>query len=194
MDIFNLFILCIISFFSGSIPFSYIIPRFVKGIDPRTVGSKNVGATNVYRICGLPWAIVASLLDMFKGGIVYFFVIKIFPDFAFAISLVSVLGHCYTPWLGFRGGKGVSTTVGVLIVYNYFIILYLAFVFFPVLILTRYVALSSIISALVAPVILFVLGSGVKNTLFMTAISIFIIYRHSSNIKRLVSGTEKKIY
>lgn len=193
MEIIITLLLVVFSFFVGSMPFSYILPKVMKGIDIRTVGSKNVGATNVYRNCGWFAGLMAAFLDIFKGAIVYFISLLIYPDYALALAMISVVGHCYTPWLNFKGGKGVATAAGVLLVYNYKIVIIMFIVFVLVIIFTRYVALASIISCLIAPFLNYVFSFKVPETLVILITALFIVFRHSSNIKRLLAGEEKKI-
>ena len=115
----------IFSFFCGAIPFAVVIAKTCKGIDPRKEGSKNPGTTNVARLCGLPYGIATLICDILKGTLPVYFSMIIFPstDYAWlpsACAFASFIGHIKSPFLGFHGGKGVATGIGVLIPLAFF--------------------------------------------------------------------------
>lgn len=185
-------VLC--SYIVGSIPFSYAIPKLFKGIDIKEHGSGNAGTTNVYRVLGMRYALPALILDIFKGGIImYLATFRFNPDEALFISVFSVMGHCYSFMLGFKGGKGVATAGGIIIVRSPT----LAAVLFSIIVLavltTRYVSLGSILVALALPLANYFMTGEIYSSLIFAALAVFVIFRHRANIKRLMAGSESKI-
>jgi len=203
----QLLLLLILSFITGSFPTSIILGKLVKGIDIREHGSGNAGGTNVFRVLGWKPALVVVIIDIFKGWLptaIYATillkgqpitdvgVIQIFCGFA------AVLGHTYTIFAGFRGGKGIGTLAGMLIALFpiAFPLCLLAFVI--TLILTGYVSLSSIMATVALPIILLILPifgiqqSSLSLLIFALLIPWFAIFTHRSNIVRLRNGTENR--
>lgn len=202
-----LILLLFLSYVTGSIPTSIILGKIVKGIDIREHGSGNAGGTNVFRVLGWKPALVVVIIDVFKGWLpttVYstlFFnslpitdigILQILCGFA------AVLGHTYTIFAGFRGGKGIGTLAGMLIALYpiAFPLCLLAFV--VTLILTGYVSLSSIMATISLPIFLFILPilgieqSSLSLLIFALLVPWFAIYTHRSNIVRLREGTENR--
>ena len=181
----------------GSIPFSYLMGK-LKGVDLLEVGSKNAGATNVYRSLGLPPAIICFLLDGAKGyGAMFLAGLFLTPDPKLIImaGLFSILGHTFTPFLKFKGGKGVATGLGVL-VYIQPIVALIGFIVAVVIMLsTRYVSLASMVSGITMVVLLRLSYFNVDSDyqIFVAVIVVFIIVKHIPNIKRLLKGSENKI-
>lgn len=185
----------------GSIPTSYLFGRMLKGIDIREHGSGNVGATNALRVLGTKFGIITLVIDMFKGFLPVFVAMKLFPgDDLAAIStgICTIVGHIFTLFLSFKGGKGVATSAGVFIALLPVALAVCLAVFVIVVALSRYVSLGSIIAALT----LFVweLIHNLQNDwshvwlfIFVTLLVTMIILRHKSNISRLLAGTENKI-
>ncbi|ADR19568.1 glycerol-3-phosphate 1-O-acyltransferase PlsY [Calditerrivibrio nitroreducens] len=189
-------ILVIIMYILGSVPFSYILVKLVKGVDIRTVGSRNVGATNAGRVLGFWGFLVAFLLDMSKS-FVPLFILKHFclypPETLLILGMVAIFGHTFTIFLNFKGGKGVATAVGVYLAVSP-ISLGVAFVaFILVALLFRMVSLSSIIAAIVLLISVFYLESSTFLKIATLFVVVFVIYKHKDNIKRILNGTEKKI-
>lgn len=200
----------LISYLCGSIPFGYILVRIFKGQDVRQSGSGNIGATNVARTAPA-LGIATLLLDSAKGAaailMLPFISRVIFPlalygrrfgtTFALAAVFV-VLGHMFPVWLHFRGGKGVATALGVYLAFpvdNYEALLCAFIIFVVVLALTRYVSLASMVSAIAFPAILFKILPGWYPRGFVIsaiAISVLIILKHHSNIRRLLNGSESR--
>ncbi|MFH1783870.1 MAG: glycerol-3-phosphate 1-O-acyltransferase PlsY [bacterium] len=193
-----MFLVVIISYVIGSIPTAYIMGRLLKGIDIRDHGSRNVGATNVFRVVGRGPGILTLALDILKGFIVVFLLgyftsgpnpelVKIVGGF-FVIA-----GHNWTVFLRFKGGKGVATSVGVFLalapVPTAIAFLVFALVFVP----SKKVSPGSIIGALVFPFLVYSFKETVETLLFASIVSFVIIVNHIPNIKRLVKGTEQKI-
>ncbi|OGI08581.1 MAG: acyl-phosphate glycerol 3-phosphate acyltransferase [Candidatus Margulisbacteria bacterium GWF2_35_9] len=190
-------IIVIISYLLGSIPFSYIIGR-LKGVNLLEVGSKNAGATNVYRNLGLAYALMAFLLDVGKG---YFAMLlgKVFfvDQYSFIVlcGLAAILGHTFTPFLKFKGGKGVATGIGILLFINPVIAIAAFALGISIILSTRYVSLGSIISSLfvLAMSLLPYFKMPTEYQIFICIAVVYIIYKHVPNIKRLLIGQENKV-
>jgi acyl phosphate:glycerol-3-phosphate acyltransferase len=193
------------AYMAGSIPFSLLIGRAVGGIDLRQHGSGNVGATNVGRLLGWKWGIVALILDAIKGLLPTGLLPLLFSDadvrghLAVGCGLAAILGHMFPCWLGFRGGKGVATSLGVVLMLAPWGGLAAAGVFAVCFAIWRYVSLGSIIAAIAFTVVQFVLlrpdpFSSLKWSIavFSIAVPMLVILRHRSNIARLLRGEEKK--
>ncbi len=187
----------------GGIPVGYLIAR-ARGVDIRKVGSGNVGATNVGRALGRKWGILALVLDIAKGFGPVFFLAPVLSDFfgasseeyaLSAMGLGAIMGHIFTPWLLFRGGKGVATSIGVFAaLFHYWIALPLV-VYFLVRKLTGYVSAGSLSLAVLLPVAAVVhnwerLGEAWPTLVFACLASLMILIKHRANIVRLAKGTE----
>jgi glycerol-3-phosphate acyltransferase PlsY len=178
----------------GSIPFAYFVARR-RGVDLRTNGSGNVGATNVLRTAGVRAAILAMLLDGLKGSAAVLVAERLSGGAAtpMAAGLASVVGHIYPLWLRFRGGKGVATAAGVFGVLAPSALLAASAVFVVAVWVTRYISLGSIAAAVtLAIVTLFSEAPAVVNT-GTIAMMAMILHRHRANIVRLMAGTERRI-
>lgn len=226
------FLLPILAFLIAATPFGLILGRQLRGIDIREHGSGNIGSTNVFRVLGKKPGIVCLILDILKGFLPVLFAINLFqfagqkmmlPELTFltplrvtlpsdqqyfvqtihvVTALFAILGHNYSPWLGFKGGKGIATSAGVLLALMPFAILILIALFLVVFLTTRYVSVASIASAAMLP-ILTLYGSwyhgriqdGTWNVplfLFSLLVGILAIWKHRSNIARLRNGTENR--
>ncbi len=199
----------IISYLIGGIPFGYVI-AVAKGVDIRTEGSGNIGATNVGRVLGKKYGLIIFALDMLKGFIVVYFVpavvssavnIPTTPDNLLVVlcGFCAVLGHAFPVFLNFKGGKAVATSFGVFI-WLVPISIGIAFgVWLLTVIVSRYVSLGSMIGSLsLVGVIVIVVDSPFGDNIYLMAMSvavaILIIARHTSNIRRIIAGTEKKVF
>ncbi|MCS7229878.1 MAG: glycerol-3-phosphate 1-O-acyltransferase PlsY [Candidatus Kryptonium sp.] len=206
----NLALIILFSYLAGSIPTSIIVSKLVKGIDIRNYGSGNPGGTNVIRVVGLGWGIFVILFDAFKGFFATYFIAKWFYTETMFLNLTTVqiiagcfavVGHMWTIFAGFRGGKGVSTSAGMLLGIAPLDFLIVFLVFIIIVGLTRYVSLGSITSAISFPFVIIFTEKVLKLEhndfltllIFGTVLAVLIVYRHKSNIKRLLSGTENKI-
>jgi glycerol-3-phosphate acyltransferase PlsY len=208
-----LILFMVIAFFVGSIPFSFIIGKVVKGIDLREHGSGNLGATNVFRNLGPAWGGICLFLDMAKGAIAVWLMTMLVnswpPDMAtpfhitpdlfriFAGALAAV-GHTFSPFVDFHGGKGVATTAGAFAVLAPLPILTALAAFVSVLVTTRYVSAASIAAATVLPVavLLFEIKSErISSTIivFTFLVCSWVIFKHRGNIVRLREGTETRV-
>jgi len=204
----------------GSIPFGFLVAK-AKGIDIRSVGSGNIGATNAMRVLGKPAGIAVLLLDVLKGYVaVAWLTPMIFnwfaahlngPQFGLIVyfqnepaglqmrfyviaGICAVLGHNYTCWLKFKGGKGIATTGGVYLALAPWALLVALVVFILALLVTRYVSVASMTAAVALPVTVWVMS---PHNLFLgivtTALGALAIYKHKSNIQRLMAGTENRL-
>lgn len=203
----QLILLLFLSYVTGSIPTSIILGKLVKGIDIREHGSGNAGGTNVFRVLGWKPALVVVIIDVFKGWLpTAVYSTSIFNNLPITdvgvlqilCGFAAVLGHTYTIFAGFRGGKGIGTLAGMLIALYpiAFPLCLLAFV--VTLILTGYVSLGSIMATVSLPIFLFVLPifgieqSSLSLLVFALLVPWFAIYTHRSNIVRLREGTENR--
>lgn len=199
------FIACIFSYLIGSIPTGYIFGKLVKKIDIREYGSGNVGATNVFRTIGKGYGITVLVIDFLKGFLAVIllahFIARYAPEIdllslyriSIMIGALSISGHIWTCFLSFKGGKGVATTAGVLLALAWPVLLLALLIWVIIFAKWRYVSLASIVSASLLPVFSIVFGKDILFIIFSSAISITGVYKHKSNIKRLLSGDEKKL-
>jgi glycerol-3-phosphate acyltransferase PlsY len=195
----------LIGYVSGSLPFALWLGRAWRGIDVRTVGSGNLGATNVYRTLGPAVGVPVLLLDIAKGALPVWLVPGLgiaarFPGGAewcgVTVGLAAILGHMFTFLAGFRGGKGVATTVGVLLALAPPAFLAFVLVFLATLLTTRFVSLGSILGALAFAIALpFTHAGGVASPTFLLGmlVAALIVMRHRANIGRLLRGTESRL-
>jgi glycerol-3-phosphate acyltransferase PlsY len=192
----------IISYLIGAIPAGYIAGKFLKGIDIRAHGSGNVGATNVLRVVGKLPALLVLSFDVFKGFFVVYFLSSFLGNYIADYNMIAIrsvlglfviAGHIWPVFLGFKGGKGVATSIGVFFALDARISLLILICWGIVLMITRYVSISSIIASLISPVLFLVFSRGLEIILFSSIIAFIIAYKHKENIKRLIEGTEKKI-
>ena len=187
------FLLIILGYLIGSVPFSFIIAKFMGNIDIRNHGSGNSGATNVLRPLLAKAGLVAFFLDFLKGFILALLSKKLLGiEGAVLASTFAVIGHCYPFTLGFKGGKGVATCGGTIFALYPIIGLILIIIQFLIIFTTRIVSLASIITAISFPIISFILKTPVSFNLYALLLGAFIVYKHKANIKRLLSGTESK--
>ena len=193
-------LLSLLAYFSGSIPSGVWIGKTFKGIDIRTVGSKNSGATNAYRNLGAVYGIMTLVIDALKGYLPLLVASKmgVSEKYIVVIGLIAILGHSFSCFLNFKGGKGVATSLGVFLFLAPKAIGIATIGFLIVVFFTRYVSLSSITAAIILPIMTMILPAkdGVdKLTLSILSvfIGIFVIYKHKTNITRLLNGTESKI-
>lgn len=186
--------LIFISYLYGSIPFGLLFVKKTKGIDIRKVGSGNIGATNVLRVAGLPTALISGILDLSKGLLPiligrYIFNFDIFT--LFWMGFFGVIGHDFSIFLKFKGGKGIASTLGFIIGLNVIVAMIEVLIFVTVLLITKIVSLSSIISILLLPIILLLLRN-YNLALLSILLTILALYRHKDNIYRLIYGVESK--
>jgi len=182
----------VISYLIGSIPFGLILTRITGAGDLRTIGSGNIGATNVLRTGRKSLALATLILDAFKGALPVWIGSFFGPDMAVVAGLGAVIGHCFPIWLKFNGGKGVATASGVILTMTPLAGLLALLAFIAVVIVTRYVSLGSILAAVSAPPIAYLFGQVQSAELYLL-IGLIIIVKHHENIRRLMTGDESKL-
>ncbi len=183
----------IICYLIGAIPFGLILTRLYSAGDLRTIGSGNIGATNVLRTGRKGLALATLILDALKGAIPVLLAGHYFgPDMAIVAGAGAVLGHCFPLWLMFRGGKGVATAAGVIIVLTPLAALLALLLFAAIVWLTRYVSLGSVLAAIAAMPLAYGLGQ-IQAAEFYILLAIVIVAKHHENIRRLIAGEESKI-
>jgi len=188
----------------GSIPSGFLVAK-ARGVDIRTVGSGNIGATNVLRVLGKPVGTFVLLADAAKG----FFAVVIAEQFLWAwfsphgsaqahewlaicAGACAILGHNYTCWLGFKGGKGIATSAGVYVALAPWALLAALGTWLLVLVVSRFVSVASIAAAVVLPVAVWLTTSRLELTAVTAALAALAIYKHRTNIQRLLAGTESR--
>lgn len=177
----------------GSIPFGYLICRLFFGIDVRTQGSGNIGATNVMRVAGKIPALFVLLLDAGKGYLPVFLALHFGLGWAVACAVAAILGHSRSIFLGFKGGKSVATGAGTILAFNPIAGLGAFMIWLIILAITRYVSLASIVAALSLPLLMWLLHSHWLVVFYGGVAGLYVVIRHRANITRLKNGTEPKI-
>ncbi|MBN3490290.1 glycerol-3-phosphate 1-O-acyltransferase PlsY [Acholeplasma equirhinis] len=224
MQFLYILIALVISYLIGSIPFGFIIPKVFKNIDIRDHGSKNVGSTNVIRVLGPKYGIPVFILDSIKGAlpIVIARYILGFPelnlielggltfDIVVLYGAASAIGHIFSIYIGFKGGKAVATGVGAIIALNPIVGLLGIAIFFLVAFTTKYVSIGSVVATFMVGVMMWIsvlipeawipsqnliltYQAQVINLSLVTLLVAFVIYKHKKNFIRLMNGTENKI-
>lgn len=191
----ELLLFLVAGFLSGAIPCSYLAARAMSGKDVRTEGSGNVGATNAFRVGGPAAGIAAALGDVLKSllPVLLSRLAGAPTGLQAATAAAVIIGHCYSPFLRFKGGKGVISTVSV------FVVLFLpAAVGFGIawlagFFLTGYVSVASVLGAAAIPITVFAFGSPPPLLFFASAVFAFVAWKHRSNLKRLLAGTEPRM-
>ena len=191
----ELLIACVASYLIGSIPNGLILGKAIWGVDLRKHGSNNIGATNAWRIIGKKAGVSIFLLDMVKGvvgaGLGIFYAGS--PLAGVLCGILAVIGHSWSIFLGFKGGKSVSTGLGVLMMLMPKVAFIVFLVWLAVVFVTQYVSLGSIIGAALVPVLAYIFSMPMEYFVFGVLAAVFIIYRHKANIDRLLHGRENKI-
>lgn len=193
LSVFKVLLLLLLAFALGSIPFGFLISKLL-GKDPRQVGSGNIGAANVARAAGKMAGLITLILDAAKGYLPVFLAWHWLgsPDYVALMGLAAIVGHCYSPFLGFRGGKGVATGLGVYIGLSLPSVLLAALIFALTLWRIRYVSLSSISAAWVMVPFIYLIERSGKLTFFTAIIALLVTWRHRENISRFLKGQEPK--
>jgi acyl phosphate:glycerol-3-phosphate acyltransferase len=188
-------LLLAVSYLIGSIPFSLIFSKILKGVDVRKEGSGNVGAANALALSGKRAAALAATCDIAKGfAAVTLARIFIGSDLSAVLAaLTAILGHDFPVYLGFSGGKGISTTAGAIIAFNPYAMAIVMAAYFTSAAVTRYLILSSLISLAVVPIIFLALHEGMTVAMFGPLALLLALYAHREDIKRLMSGKETKL-
>jgi glycerol-3-phosphate acyltransferase PlsY len=207
-------VIIVLSYLIGSIPGSILVGKLFHGIDVRNHGSGNAGATNTFRVLGWKSGVLATVIDLGKGIVAAGFISGLridaipggmgFWDANTVVSLIAgvaaVIGHMFPVWAGFKGGKGVNTTAGMLIALTPATMALTLSVFVVVLVLTRYVSVASLSAVITYPLAIgiskYVLGSAVLDAsifVFALFLAAALFYAHRTNIQRLMSGTENRL-
>ena len=190
------------SYLIGSIPASYLIARHMGGIDIRRYGSGNVGATNVLRTTGKLPAVAALACDILKGVVAvtiltsFFFRFSIITNresFQLLMGFMVIFGHIWPVFLRFRGGKGVATSTGVLLVLCPKVVGIVTVVFLITVVATKYVSLSSVLSSIALPITAAYDGRSIRLVIFCITLCLLSCYKHRSNIVRIINKEEPKI-
>ena len=200
----EIFLVTIFSYFCGSIPFGLILTKFFSGKDIRSIGSKNIGATNVLRTGNKYLAFTTLILDILKGYFAVIITQQYFPELIQLSALLVFLGHLFPIWLKFKGGKGVATFIGILFALSYSLTLLFILTWITVALIFKYSSLSSIFASITVFVISFIKENVIKVfdpnisnvsdiKLLLFIFLILIIYTHKNNISNLINRTEHKI-
>ena len=187
----ELFIIGIISYLMGSIPFGLILTRIFLKKDIREIGSGNIGATNALRTGNKLIGYSTLILDVLKAVIPVLYVKINFPDAIYISALCTFIGHVFPVWLKFKGGKGVATYVGILFSLNIILGLVFTVSWFIIFFISKYSSLASLIGSLSIPVYILIM-EGSENVIFYVIMFILIIFTHRENIKRLKNKEETK--
>jgi glycerol-3-phosphate acyltransferase PlsY len=185
----------LMAFLVGSIPFGVLLARIFRLPDPRGLGSGNIGATNMLRTGNKKVALLTLVLDGLKGALPVLFVLTTLrgPAALAAVAMLgAVLGHCYTPWLKFKGGKGVATALGGMIALNLTVGVLACFVWVCVAAVTRYVSLASIAAGF-AMAAFATAWLNVSAAVLLLIVALLIAHKHRPNLQRLRAGTEPKL-
>lgn len=204
----------VVSYLLGSLPTGYLLVRLKTGKDVRTMGSGNIGATNVARALGVAWFAPVFVVDFLKGFAPVFWLAPwvattwkcgLCPapvaTLAVFCGLLSMVGHMWPVWLGFRGGKGVATVGGILFALNWIAALAAMGVWLLVFLAFRYVSLGSVVAAVALPFAHHFTAPSLKArwestwpiTIFLAVAAVLVIWRHKANLSRLRAGTERRV-
>ncbi|MGI5876091.1 MAG: glycerol-3-phosphate 1-O-acyltransferase PlsY [Dethiobacteria bacterium] len=189
------FILLVLSYLLGSVSFGYLLARIVKGIDIRELGSGNPGATNIMRVMGLRYGLLVLFLDLLKGLVVAIAVSSLTPQtgVVLACGLAVIAGHNWPIFFKFKGGKGAATTLGFFLGFTFLPTLFVVAIVAVVFVTTRYVSLGSIVGSIMIPLYMLIISSLRPYFLFGLVVCFIILWRHRSNIERLLNGTEPRL-
>jgi glycerol-3-phosphate acyltransferase PlsY len=191
----NLLLLLLGAYLVGAIPSGVILTRLAGAGDIRQAGSGNIGATNVYRVAGRRLGVVTLICDALKGLLPVLLVLLLGEAPPAQVALVAAaafLGHCYPVYLGFKGGKGVATALGIYLVLSPLAVLAAFLLFAAILWKWRYVSLASISAAAATPLLVGLLERSLPILLASLFISGMVVLRHRANIERLLNGTESR--
>lgn len=187
--------IAVAAYLIGSIPTGYLLVRLTARKDIRQLGSRSMGATNVLRVKGWRAALPVAAIDVLKGFLPAFIALKYSGDPVFAAfcAFLSVVGHCFPFSIGFKGGKGVATSLGAYAAISWIPLLACLGLFLIVVAVSRYVSLASLLGSLAFPFLVLLTGGPVGVFVVCLAIAALIVVQHRGNIGRLVKGTERKL-
>ena len=186
----------VVCYLVGSFPSGVILARRLKGVDLRLHGSGNVGATNAFRALGLGGALLVLAADLLKGylavSLASFALVPglVLPVVKVACGLAAIAGHNWSVFLGFKGGKGVATSFGVLLALTPVVAAMAGLLWVSVVLLTRYSSLASLVALISVPILMVVYGDSLVYIAFGAVAAAFALYRHRGNIQRLLKGEE----
>ena len=187
----DIFLIGIISYLMGSVPFGFILTKIFLKKDIREIGSGNIGATNALRTGNKAIGYSTLVLDIFKAVAPVIYVKVFYQDFLYISSLCAFLGHVFPIWLKFKGGKGVATYVGILFAINIYFGIIFTISWFITFFISKYSSLSSLVGAASVPIYLLVLTQ-FDQGIFFTIMFVLIFFTHRENIKRLKNKEETK--
>lgn len=188
-------IIVIICYLIGNISFSFLLTKLKLRKDIREFGSGNAGTTNVLRVLGKKYAVMVLSGDVLKG-VVAVLIGKFFGSsqiVTILCGLAVVIGHNWPALMGFRGGKGIATSIGVFLVYDPIIALICIAIGIVIIAVSKYVSLGSISGMIIFPVVNLIFSRGIQNFIYASIIAIIAIYKHRTNIERLIKGNENKL-
>jgi acyl phosphate:glycerol-3-phosphate acyltransferase len=189
-------LLVLAAYLIGALPTSYAVARLVRGIDLRQHGSGNLGATNAFRVLGWRAATPIFIIDIAKGFIPAFFFPRLdgreVATWALAYGAAAILGHVYSVYVGFKGGKGVATGAGVFLALAPLAVLVGLVIWLLLVFTTGYVSLASITAAAALPIMVALTGAPGEVLVLSVFLSVFVIYAHRANIRRLMRGEEHR--
>ncbi|MDH4593556.1 glycerol-3-phosphate 1-O-acyltransferase PlsY [Listeria innocua] len=192
----NLILLSLLAYVIGSIPSGLWIGKIFYKKDIRDFGSGNLGATNSFRVLGVKAGSIVTVMDILKGTVAtllpFFFQLNVNHHFWLLTGAFAIIGHSFPLFAGFRGGKAVATSAGVILAYAPLLFVAALVVFLLTLKISKYVSLSSMIGALAALIISFFMGDWIL-IILVACIALFVIWRHRANITRIRTGEEPKI-
>jgi len=187
----DIFLIGIVSYLMGSIPFGFILTKIFLKKDIREIGSGNIGATNVLRTGNKTIGYSTLVLDILKAVTPVIYVKLFYEDFLYIASLCAFLGHVFPIWLKFKGGKGVATYLGILFAINIYFGIVFIISWFVTFFLSKFSSLSSLVGAASIPIYLLIL-SEINQVIFFTIMFVLIFFTHRENIKRLKNKEETK--
>jgi len=187
----DIFIISIISYLMGSIPFGLLLTKFILKKDIREIGSGNIGATNALRTGNKLIGYSTLVLDILKAVAPIFYVKFNFPEYIYVASLCAFLGHVFPIWLKFKGGKGVATYLGILFTLKISLGLIFIIIWLIVFVISKFSSLSSLAASISIPIYLLILAQ-FDQVIFFTIMFILIFFTHRENIKRLKNKEETK--
>ena len=201
MPVLSYIVTALVAYLLGSIPTGFLVAK-ARGVDIRTVGSGNIGATNAFRVLGKGFGIFVLLMDALKGWVAVVVVARIVNQLlpgvpleylSITAGIAAILGHNFTCWLHFKGGKGIATSAGILIALVPLALLIILAIFIILFLTTRYVSVGSIAASFALPFATWFTQHDIGLTAVMAAIGALAILKHRKNIQRLLNGTENRI-
>lgn len=188
-------IIVLICYLIGNISFSFLLTKVKLKKDIREFGSGNAGTTNVLRVLGKKYAVMVLVADVLKGVIVILLsrLFEVSEVTIILCGLAVILGHNWPAIMGFRGGKGIATSIGVFITFDPIVALICIGIGVVIIIVSKYVSLGSVIGMAIFPIVVIALSRSVEEVLFALCVSLISIYKHRANISRLMKGNENKL-